>query len=56
MPLIIDKINFLKELNARIRGVDYLEHRQYIDNYCRDIEKYKDNVELREYSENADYA
>lgn len=56
VPLIIDKINFLKELNTRIRGVDYLEHRQYIDNYCRDIEKYKDNVELREYLENADYA
>ena len=56
VPLIIDKINFLKELNLQIHGIDYLEHKQYIDDYCRDIEKYKDNVELREYLENADYA
>ncbi len=56
VPLIIDKINFLKGLGSRIKGVDYLEHRQYIDDYCRDIEKYKENVELREYLENADYA
>ncbi len=56
VPLIIDKINFLKDLSARMKGIDYLEHRQYIDDYCRNIEKYKDNVELREYLENADYA
>lgn len=56
VPLIIDKINFLKDLSARMKGIDYLEHRQYIDDYCRNIEKYKENVELREYLENADYA
>ena len=56
VPHIINKINYLKELKSRIKGVDYLEHRQYIDDYCYQIEKFKEDVELREYMENADYA
>ena len=56
IPLIIDKINFLRDLSSRIKGVDYLEHRQYIDDCVRKTEKYKDEVELREYLDNADYA
>ena len=56
VPLIIDKINFLKDLRKRISGIDYLEHIQYIDTFCLEIEKYKEGVELREYLENADYA
>ena len=33
-----------------------IEHRKYIEEYCMDLEKYKEKVELQEYLENADYA
>lgn len=56
VPLILKKIEFLKLLKDRLKGIDYIEHRKYIEELCRKCEKYKEEVELREYIENADYA
>ena len=56
VPLILDKIEFLQSLKERIKGVAYIEHREYIEEYKRDLEEYKRKVELREYIEEADYA
>lgn len=56
MPLILDKIEFLQDLKEKMKGVAYIEHREYIEKYRRDLEEYKRKVELREYIEEADYA
>ena len=56
VPYIIDRINFLRKLRDSILGIDYLEHKQYLDDYCERLEKHKKSVELKEYLENADYA
>ena len=56
VPLILDKIEFLQDLKEKMKGVAYIEHREYIDEYRRNIEEYKRKVELREYLEEADYA
>lgn len=50
------KIDFLKSLKDNIKGINFIEHRKYIEEYRMNLERYKDNVELREYLENADYA
>ncbi len=56
IPLIMEKIDFLKLLKANLKGINYIDHRKYIEECCMDLEKEKKNVELREYLENADYA
>ena len=56
VPIIIDKINFLKLLKKELKGIEFIEHREYLEECCRSLEKYKDEIELREYLENADYA
>lgn len=52
----MEKIDFLKSLKDNIKGINFIEHRKYIEEYRMNLERYKDNVELREYLENADYA
>lgn len=56
IPLIMEKIDFLKSLKDNIKGINFIEHRKYIEEYRMNLERYKANVELREYLENADYA
>lgn len=56
VPLIIEKILFLQSLNEKLKGVDYIEHRNYINKTRRDLEAYKERVEISEYLEKADYA
>lgn len=56
VPLILDKIEFLQNLKENMKGIAYIEHREYIDEYRRSLEEYKRKVELREYLEEADYA
>lgn len=56
IPLIMEKIEFLKLLKGSLRGIDYIDHRNCIEEYRMNLEKYKEKVELREYLENADYA
>ena len=50
------KNRFLKLLKDNLKGIDYIDHRKYIEEYRMDLEKYKEKIELREYIENADYA
>lgn len=56
IPLIMQKIDFLKLLKDNLKGIDYIDHRKYIEEYCINLEKEKEKVELREYLMNADYA
>ena len=56
VPLILDKINFLRSLKDSLKGIDYIDHRKYLEEQYRNLEKYQKEVELREYLENADYA
>lgn len=55
IPLILEKIKFVQSLKNRLKGIDYIEHRDYLEGLRRRLEKYKDEVELREYLEDADY-
>lgn len=56
IPLINNKIDYLVELKAQLRGIDYIEHRRYLEECRASLEDYKKKVELREYLENEDYA
>lgn len=56
IPLIMEKIDFLKLLKNNLKGINFIDHRKYIEEYRMGLEKYKEKVELREYLENADYA
>ncbi len=56
IPLIIDKIQFVQLLKEQLKGVDYIDHRRYLGELCRNLEKRKEKVELSEYIEAADYA
>lgn len=56
VPLILEKIEFLQSIKDRLKGIDYIDHRKYLEEWRRSLEKYQEEVELREYLENADYA
>lgn len=56
IPLILEKIEFLQSLKDSLKGIDYIDHRKYLEERRRSLEKYQEEVELREYLENADYA
>ena len=56
IPLIMEEIDFLKLLKNNLKGINYIDHRKYIEEYRMSLEKYKEKIELREYLENADYA
>ena len=56
IPQIIEKIDFLKLLKDKLKGIEYINHRKYIEDCSVELEKYKRRVELREYLENSDYA
>ncbi len=56
IPLIINKIQFLRKLKEKLKGAVYIEHREYLEEYIRSFEEYERNVELSEYMEKADYA
>ena len=40
----------------QLKGVDYIEHRVYLEKWCTSLEEYKKKVELREYMEDVNYA
>ena len=56
VPLILEEIDFIKSLKDSLKGIDYIEHRKYLEELKRSFEKYQEKVELREYIKNADYA
>ena len=56
IPLILKKIDFLKVIKDSLNGIDFLEHKKYLEDYCHRLVKYKKQVELQEYLENEDYS
>lgn len=56
IPLVLEKIEFLKLLKDNLKGIDYIDHRKYIEDYRMRLEKYKEKVELEEYLDNVDYS
>ena len=53
VPLILKKLKFLNELKDQIKGIEYLEHIQYINELCDGLKKYQEEVEMGEYIENS---
>ena len=51
-----DVEDFVKAYDASLKGIDYIDHRKYLEERRRSLEKYQEKVELKEYLENADYA
>lgn len=51
VPLIDKKIDFLKDLNDSINGLDYIEHKDYINSEIELLKKYKLNIKVKEYLE-----
>lgn len=51
IPVIDKKINFLIDLYNSIRGLDYIEHKEYINLEIEAHKKYKEERKLREYIE-----
>lgn len=51
VPLIDKKIDFLKNLNDSINGLDYIEHKDYINSEIELLKKYKLNIKVKEYLE-----
>ena len=43
-------------LKDNLKGIDFIEHRAYLEERCRSLNKYREKLELMEYLENADYA
>ncbi|HBY21247.1 MAG: hypothetical protein A2Y24_00570 [Clostridiales bacterium GWE2_32_10] len=51
VPMIENKINYLNTLIDALNGIDYIEHKAYIKDIVTQKEKYKQNVLIREYTE-----
>lgn len=51
VPVIDKKIDFLKDLNDSLNGLDYIEHKDYINSEIEVLKKYKLDIKVREYLE-----
>ena len=51
IPAINKKIEALKELNEKIEGIDYIEHKEYLEETIRQFQESKKRVAIREYIE-----
>ena len=56
VPLIEKKIDFLSNLIASLKGSDLIEHRAYLKEIKCSYERYKQDILIMEYIENADIA
>ncbi len=54
VPLIEEKIDFLRDLMNSIDGIDFIEHRAYLKKNIIACENYKEDILLREYLEGYD--
>lgn len=52
IPLINSEIKFLEELRDRISGLDYIEHKKYLNERIECRSKWKHEVEIKEYLNN----
>ena len=55
IPMISDEIDSLKDLNSKIKGIDYIEHKDYLEKRIKQLQEYKKNVAIREYIEHGMY-
>lgn len=55
IPEINKKIDSLKNLNSKIVGIDYIEHKGYLEETIEQLQKSKKSVEIQEYIENGMY-
>lgn len=55
IPLIDSKINYLMDLNNSINGIEYLEHKNVINENIKYLEQRKRDVKVREYVEDLHY-
>ena len=56
IPGILEKIEFLKSLKDLLKGIDYIEHKKYVGDSIRDLEKEIEKAELDDYNNgNDDY-
>lgn len=51
LPHIDREIGFLTELKSSLKGLDYVEHRIYIDGKIQSRRQYKEQVATREFLE-----
>ena len=56
VPIIEEKIGFIDELIKNIKGVDFIDHRAYLKEMKDSLERYKQEVLIREYLEENDIA
>ena len=56
IPFIDKRILFLGELKQSLKGIDYIQHRDYLNDRIEALQSYRKKVELSEYIENIDYA
>lgn len=56
VPIIEKKIGFVDELIKNIKGVDFIDHRAYLKEMKNSLERYKQEVLIREYLEENDIA
>lgn len=56
IPGILEKIEFLKSLKDLLKGIDYIEHKKYVGDSIRGLEKEIEKAELDDYNNgNDDY-
>ena len=55
IPLINTKIDSLKDLNSKIQGIDYIEHKEYLEARIEQLQEDKKSTAIREYIESGFY-
>lgn len=56
IPVILEKIEFLKSLKDLLKGIDYIDHKNYVGDLIRGFEKEIEKAELDDYNNgNDDY-
>ena len=48
VPLIQKRIDFLNRILPLLNGLEYLNHKKYIEDIISDTKRYMDNVEINE--------
>lgn len=51
IPVIENQISFFEEIKDNLRGIDYVEHRAYIDENIQGLQRQKEQVLLAEFIE-----
>lgn len=55
IPIINDKIDSLKDLNSKIKGIDYIEHKVYLEKRIKQLQEDKKHAAIHEYIEHGMY-